>query len=146
MNVIMTNLSNQLRLIMLTFCVFAGMALPLTANEEPGIQPNILFIMIDDLGKVRKRKRQARINRFSEQDFDHLAPFTRLGHGSVGGKGRGIASVASSGSRTNSAEREAKAGRNRKSAVPTANEDKAMPSTQMPVMIEMKVWRRLASR
>lgn len=40
---------------------------------------------------ARTAKRQARIARFSERDFDFSTPFIRFGEGSIGGKGRGIA-------------------------------------------------------
>lgn len=45
----------------------------------------------EGLRSTRMVKRQARIARFSERDFDLSTPFIRFGEGSIGGKGRGIA-------------------------------------------------------
>ena len=47
----LVNLPGKLGFAVLTCFVFGGMTLPLSAAEEKGIRPNILFIMADDLGK-----------------------------------------------------------------------------------------------
>ncbi len=48
-------------------------------------------LLISRLRSVRLGRRQTRIARFSERDFDPTTPFIRFGEGSIGGKGRGIA-------------------------------------------------------
>ena len=40
-----------IHLAVLSGCVWAGIVVPLMATEKPGAKPNILFIMVDDLGK-----------------------------------------------------------------------------------------------
>ena len=47
--------------------------------------------LIRGLAATRRVKRMAYIARFSEREFDISTPFVRIGEGSIGGKGRGIA-------------------------------------------------------
>jgi len=51
--------------------------------------------VVDQLRMLRAEKRRGLIADFSRKQFDPAAPFVRLGGGSLGGKGRGIAFFAS---------------------------------------------------
>ena len=42
---------HKIHLAVLSGCVWASIVVPLTAAEKPSPKPNILFIMVDDLGK-----------------------------------------------------------------------------------------------
>ena len=50
--------------------------------------------VVEQLRALRAEQRRGRISDFTRSDFDPAAPFVRLGGGSLGGKGRGIAFLA----------------------------------------------------
>lgn len=49
--------------------------------------------LLKSIRVVRKEKRIGVINEFSREDFDFSIPFVRIGNGSLGGKGRGLAFI-----------------------------------------------------
>jgi len=62
-------------------------------TEEFSSMEALRTFLIDQFEERRKEKQQGVITEFQRETFDFTSPFSRIGNGSLGGKGRGIAFI-----------------------------------------------------